>query len=380
MTDDVTIVTGGVAWGGWQGIEIMRGIETVPASFSLHGTERYPGDAGDKTVDIKTGSPAQIRIGSDTVITGYVDLTDRVVAPGQHAIAVTGRSKLADLVDCSGFTRQWQFNNLTLLSIAQAICVPFGISVTAPDGDSAAQPSVSIIVTETGFELLEEVARWSTKLLYDDTDGNLVIANVGSEAHASGVVEGQNVQAMRATVNISECFTEIAAVWRDTAILEDGAGTTTVPEVFKVEAKDGNWPARADGPARYRPLLIVSEQGPGMDQVVPKRIQWEMARRWGRSQVVTVTVDSWRDGAGNLWTPNWLVPVNLPSIKFPDAMLLLVSVRYLRDEQGTRAELTLMPPEAMAPMPSVPFAYSAAVQQASGSTTGAQASPTQTGS
>lgn len=379
MTDEVTIVTGGTAWGGWQSIEIMRGIETVPASFSLQGTERYPGDAGDTTVAIKTGSPAQIRIGGDTVITGYVEVTDRVIAPRQHEIAVTGRSKLADLVDCSGFTKQWQFNNLTLLSIAQAICAPFGISVSAPDGDSAAQPSVAIIVTETGFELLEEVARWSAKLLYDDTDGNLVIANVGSQAHASGVAEGVNVQAARGTINVSECFTEIAAVWQDTAILEDGAGTTTIAEAFKVEAQDGNWPARADGQPRYRPLLIVSEQGAGMAQVVPRRIQWEMARRWGRSQAVRVTVDSWRDSAGSLWTPNWLVPVNLPSLKCANAMLLLVSVRYLRDEQGSRAELTLMPPEAMAPMPSVPFAYSAALREAMDAATGAQTSPTTPG-
>lgn len=380
MSDDVTIVTGGVAWGGWQGVEIMRGIETVPASFSLHGTERYPGDAGDTTVALKAGTPAQIRIGADTVITGYVEVTDRVVAPRQHEIAVAGRSKLADLVDCSGFTQQWQFNNLTLVSIAQAVCAPFGIAVSAPDGDSAAQPSVPIIVTETGFELLEEVARWSAKLLYDDTDGNLVIANVGSRAHASGVVEGQNAQAMRGTINVAERFTEIKAIWQDTAILEDGAGTTTIQAVDKADATDTTFPARADGQPRYRPLLIVSEQGPGMDQVVPRRIQWEMARRWGRSQVVRVTVDSWRDSAGTLWTPNWLVPVRLPSLKFADAMLLLVSVRYLRDEQGTRAELTLMPPEAMAPMPSVPFTYSAAYQEASGATTGAQTSPTPPGS
>jgi prophage tail gpP-like protein len=114
-----------------------------------------------------------------------------------------------------------------------------------------------------------------------------------------------------------------------------------------------------------------------MNDVVPKWIQWEMARRMGRSQVVTVTADSWRDSGGNLWTPNWLIPVDLPSIKFPSTTLLITNVTYIRDADGTRAELTLMPPQAMAPMPQAPFMWSAALADASSDTpTGAQVGPT----
>jgi len=374
--DDVTIISGGVAWGGWEEVSISRGIETIPSSFNCRGTERYPGATGDSTVDIIPGSPCVIKIGADTVITGYVDIADRRVTPDTHEVEVAGRSKLCDLVDCSGFLKKWQFTNLTLLNIATQICAQFGITASAPDGDSAALPTVSVIITETGYEMLEEMARYVGKLLYDDTAGNLVIAGLGTNTHSSGVVEGVNVQEMRGTINASERMTEIAAVYTDTAILTDGAGSTTISIVQNAQATDTNWPARADGQPRYRPLLIISEQGSGQNNVVPRRIQWEMARRIGRSQQVEVTVDTWRDSAGTLWAPNYLIPVSLPSMKMTATTWLITNVTYIKDDRGTYARLLLMPPQAMAPMPQAPFLYSAALAAASGDTTGAQPSPT----
>jgi prophage tail gpP-like protein len=381
MTDDVSIVIGSTAWGGWERVSITRGVETVPAFFSLIGTERYP-DSGNE-VDIKPGSPAVVRIGGDTVITGYAERIMRRLSTEEHSVTLRGRSKLADLVDCSGFTQQWQFNNLTLLSMARIVCQPFGISVSAPDGDSAPIPSWMLVLTETGYEFIEEISRWAQKLPYDDENGNLVLAALGDNAHSSGVAEGQNVQEFESVADVSQVYSTISAIYQDTSILEDGGGTTDIPYLKDpstgkpIQAVDNHLPPRSDGQARYRPLLIISEQGNGMNNVVPKRVAWEMARRWGRSQEVRVTVDSWRDSGGTLWTPNWLVPVELPSAKLGQATLLITQVTYLRDAEGTRAILTLMPPEAMAPMPSAPFMYSAAWQAASnGTTTGAQTAPT----
>jgi prophage tail gpP-like protein len=57
---------------------------------------------------------------------------------------------------------------------------------------------------------------------------------------------------------------------------------------------------------------------------------------------------------------------------------LITNVTYTRDENGTHAELTLMPPAAMAPMPEAPFLNDPALADASSQpTTGAQTAPTQ---
>ena len=380
-SDVVSIVVNGVQWGGWESVQISRGIETVPSCFSLSGTELFPGLAGATTVDIPITAPCQIKIGTDLVITGYVDTGERSYTPESHEIYFTGRSKLSDLVDCSGFTQTWQLQNLTLLTIAQTICKPFGITVTAPDGDTPPIVNISVVLTETGWELLEEVARWMGKLIYDGPDGGLIIAALGDETHTSGIQEGVNVQEARVSLNAQEMYSQIGAVYSDTATLTDGAGTTQIAFVQNAQATAGNYfKPRADGSARFRPLLIVAEQGPAQDQLVPRRIQWEMGRRFGRSQVVYATVDSWRDSDGNLWTPNWLLSVDLPSLKFAKTTLLITNVTYIKDMQGTRAELTLMPPVAMAPMPVAPLSFDPALAEASSSTTGAQTSPTSSGS
>jgi prophage tail gpP-like protein len=378
LSNAVSIVVNGVQWNGWQSIEITRGIETVPSSFSLMGTERFPGVAGQTTVDIPLTAPAKIMIGSDLIITGYVDTAERSYTAESHQILFTGRSKISDLVDCSGFTQSWQIQNLTLLSLATAICKPFGITVTAPDGDTAPIVNISVVLTSTGWELLEEVARWLNKLVYDGPDGGLIIASLGDNTHSSGIQEGVNVQEARVTLNAQEMYSQIGAIYSDTATLTDGAGSTQISFVQNAQATAANFfKPRADGSARFRPLLIVAEQGPAQDQVVPRRVQWEMGRRWGRSQIVYVTVDSWRDSAGTLWSPNFLLPVDLPSLKFAKTTLLITDVTYIKDDQGTRAELTLMPPVAMAPMPVAPLSFDPALQVASSdSTTGAQTSPT----
>lgn len=372
-TDAVSINIGNISWQGWEGVQITRSIEQVPASFSMVGTEKYPGATGLSKADILPGYPCTISLGCDAVLTGYVDGRDYTLTPDGHDITVTGRSKLEDIVDCSGALPQQQAVGRTLRSLAKLICDPFGISVSLPDGDTTTIPSISVLLTETVYETLERVARWNAKLLYDDTAGNLVIAGVGSAKHASGFKEGVNVQAVQSTINVAERYTSIAAIWQDTSVLSQGTDTQPLPYVNdQSKAVDKSFPLRADGKPRYRPLLILAEQGQGQNNLVPQRIQWEMARRWGRSQSVTVTVDSWRDSAGKLWTPNQYADIDLPSCKVSGTWIIS-TVTYLRDTSGTRADVTLMPAQAFTPQPAMPYLVDNQALTAAGeNTTGAQ--------
>ena len=114
---------------------------------------------------------------------------------------------------------------------------------------------------------------------------------------------------------------------------------------------------RPDGQPRRRPLAIISEQNYDGVSLAKLRAQWEMARRRGRSQAVRVECDGWRDSAGRLWEPNWLVPVDLPALKATGQDMIIGDATYIRDERGTRAELLLMPPDAFTvePSPLYPF-------------------------
>ena len=69
---------------------------------------------------------------------------------------------------------------------------------------------------------------------------------------------------------------------------------------------------------RNRKRYIIAEAVPDFVNLARQRAIWEMNRRNGRSRVARVVVDSWFDSAGELWTPNRLAPVYLPSLKISD--------------------------------------------------------------
>jgi prophage tail gpP-like protein len=100
-------------------------------------------------------------------------------------------------------------------------------------------------------------------------------------------------------------------------------------------------------------MVISSEQAINGLMLAEARANWEMARRRGRSQAAVVTVDSWRDTAGTLWTPNALAPIQLPARKLmPPTPWVIAEVNFILDlERGTVADLTLMAPEAFTPAP-----------------------------
>ncbi|WP_162988528.1 phage baseplate assembly protein [Commensalibacter melissae] len=97
-----------------------------------------------------------------------------------------------------------------------------------------------------------------------------------------------------------------------------------------------------------------------------QRAQWEVNRRFGRSQSIQVVTDSWRDQQGKLWEPNTLVPVSFPTLKVNTKNHLLIAEVVFRLDMGggTHAEITLMPKEAFSPQPIVLNAANSAVVQA----------------
>ncbi len=124
-------------------------------------------------------------------------------------------------------------------------------------------------------------------------------------------------------------------------------------------------PAYDNGVPRFRPLIVVSEQAVYGQSLAEQRAQWERARRYGRSQAVRLTCDSWRDGAGKLWTPNFFAPVDLPALKINSVSWIVGEVTFSRNEgRGTVAELTLMPKEAFSVEPSGELLFDWQVEQA----------------
>lgn len=354
-SNKLTLVVGGTAIAGWQSVRVTRSLDRVPSDFEIALTERYPNQTSQ--VVINPGDPCVVMIGNDVVLTGYVDRYSPSFSSRRHQVRILGRSKCEDLVDCS--ISPTALNGMTmttssLLSLAQELARPYSITVASLTGGNVPVSATgggpltfSAILTETPYEIIERVSRYAGVLVYDGTDGNLVLANVGTSTMASGFQQGRNVEAATTSFSMDQRYSEYLPALMSTNMFgQQGIGGVTYA------------PATDKGVHRFRQLIVVSEQFAISQQFATQRIQWEMTRRAGRSQAVQLVCDNWRDQAGTLWAPNAFASIYLPALKLtPSKPWIIGQVSYVRDANGTHAELVLMPKEAFQPEPTILFPF-----------------------
>ncbi len=381
----VTVVVNGASYTGWESVRISRSCERMPPDFDIIGTERNPNNGA--LALLNPGSPCTVMIGSDQVLQGYIDRYLPSIGPAFHQVQIQGRGLCEDLVDCSiepEILPGMQIVTSSLLDLATQLCAKFGspppIKVVSLTGDNVpvATPNsnaplmFNATLQQTPYEILEETSRYAGVLIYENGQGQLVLANVGGEGTmASGFSQGVNVQQASAIFTMDQRYSKYLPTLMATDFFGSVGGTPFAP-VFD------------PGVPRYRPLFVVSEQFIGDQSLAEKRAIWEEARRAGRSNALRVTCDSWRDSAGRLWAPNAFAPIDIPVLKLGalSEPWVISSVDFIRDAQrGTVADLVLMPKNAFLPEPFNPtsanFFYNpndpGAVPSAGG---GAQPSPT----
>lgn len=345
---DLTLKVGGQSLGGWTDIQVTLGVERCPNDFKLSLTEKYPssGKEGPRSVLCRPGDSCTILLGGDVVVTGYIDRYNPSIDARQHMIAIVGRGKCQDLVDCSVEWQNMQVANCDVLAIAKKLAAPYKISVGATADVGPAVPQFNLMYGESPYEVIERVCRYRGLLAYELADGSLTLCNSGSSKMSSGVAEGQNVLAASAEFSMDQRFASYRGFALPTELYNDSDGG-----VFTQAGK----PAKDVGVTRPRQRDIVVESISGYQDVVQKRINWEASYRQGRGFVLRVTVDSWRDSAGKLWTPNAIVPVDLPTLRAPSFPWTIGEVTFRRNtNDGTTAELVLMPKAAFDPEPTLP--------------------------
>lgn len=339
MSDQLTLKVGGNKLSGWTEVAVTRGIEQAPNSFAISATENSPVTSDARSV--VEGQPCTVSLGSDLVLTGYVDDVAPGFGPGMHAVQISGRGKCADLVDCSAEWPNCQISGASALDIAQKLAKPYGITVKNLGPDGPTVPQFNISIGETPADIIELVTRHAALLWYEGTDGNLVLAQAGTVKAGSGFVEGQNLQACAIRRSMAGRFSDYTC----SLLSVDTSGLNLDQNLYFFSATDPNVP-------RHRKVFIVAEGVPGGRELAQKRAQWEAARRAGRGKQVTVKTDSWRDGKGKLWEPNTLAPVTSPRLKIKESGLCIAQVTYRQAlDGGQTADLVLMPKEAFQPEP-----------------------------
>lgn len=337
MSDIVTLQIGGVNFAGWLSVEVARSIEAAASSFSLSVSARYPGELNPTR--IPPGAACELWIGTDKVITGYVDRVKPSIDAASHSITVAGRSKTCDLIDCAAAPdkaspKRWR--GRTLDQLAAELAKPYGVEVVTIDPTGAAFSRIALERGETVFEAIDRYARQRQVLVCDDTAGRLVLTRTGHRRSSTGIAEGANMLTGESEADASQIFSTY--VVKGQRIGDDEDFGDTVAQISG-EASD-------PGCTRRR-VTVINAENHTSRAFAKARAQWEAATRLGKSLSATITVQGWRERPGGLlWAPNVLVGVLSASLAL-DGDFLIAEVSYRLDDAGGEiAELKLAPPAA----------------------------------
>jgi prophage tail gpP-like protein len=318
----------------------------LPSYFDVELTELYPGQAAKAVVS--PGATCEVYLGSDKVMTGYIDRYLPHYDKDSHRVRIAGRSKTEDMTDCSVDTEKltsWQITAKTIGEAARILVAPYGIAVKLPDGD-ADLPVVDhfpIFPGYTAYQLIEEMARAVAFLVWDDADGNLVLSRGGTGGRAgSALVEGQNIEMGDAAHTMDQRFSRYVV-----ATVNQSAFDFHIPLAGR--ASDPQWPT-----GRGERFKFIPAEGELKPENLDIRAQWEANRRYGRSLQTILHVTGWRDANDKLWTPNTIVHVAAPNLK-TEGERAIFEVSWMRDEQGTYTRITVMPAGALNPKPFFPI-------------------------
>jgi prophage tail gpP-like protein len=355
--NEVMIEVGANRFKGWQTVSITRSCETMPNSWSLSASAEFiqsPAALGGT----RPGRQCLIYIGSDLVITGWIDRRSIPIDAHNHTVLLTGRGITRNLVDCSADLAHdpnvhgGMINGANTLGVAQTLAAAYGITARSAVPDLGIPiPQFQVMLGETPYQIIESIARYAGFLVYEDEYGALVLDRVGTRLHASGFSLPGNIEGINAERSVDQRYSEYMVVWFGVDQLTD-LGSLLNRRAVTLDTTLGEYRLKIIVSEQVAPVPSAAQPTPAdNDAVATQRARWECARRLGRSQAAAITCDSWRDSKGTLWTPNWLAPIEAPAADITGAQWIIGTVTFRRDMSGTHADLVLMPPDAFDPDP-----------------------------
>lgn len=333
---DITITIGQTQYSGWQNLRVERTLHYLCGEFSFRLVD-FP---YEDTKLIRPGLPAKVQIGTQNLVTGYIDKVRRSKSGEDTSLEFNGRDKTSDLVDCSAIFKTNNWRKSTLQTIARDICEPFGINVNMPYSEDPDVQEFAIQTGESPFTAIERLCRAYSILPVTDANGDLVLTTISSDFADVKLEVGQNIKEISYELDDSGRYSNYFFKGQTR-----GKGSGWLEDKVNLRGESVDL-----GVGRYRPLVFVAERH--LSQVeIANRAAWEAQVRAGRAEKTTVVVVGWMqnnqlpDFASRPWAINELVSLRDREWDI-DSLLLISSVTFeITNEGGRLTTLELSPPE-----------------------------------
>lgn len=364
---DVVFHAGGKKYSSIKELTITKGLESLAHSFSFQMISDRSG-----SFPLKRGVSCFFEVDGKRFLTGYINQIIASFESKERTIEIQGRSRTADLIDCSWTGESDEFKGEhSLWSVASILCQPFNINVLLENNISDYKISNwKIDPGETIFESLERMARSHGLFWQTDEYGNIFICSVGKNRSDGVLIEGENITKGNVSWDDSDQFSEYHCLIQSTSTYDDE------PEFVPEEEEDKEKPetnemgytlaktqiaeiARDQTVKRFRPTVIFGEATPkNSDEAgsyALQRAQWDAAVRHARSFKGELTVRGWYQTTGTLWKVNEVAFFTSPSLLVTSyADVLITGVTFNRSvAQGNTTTVQITFPQAFKPQPAI---------------------------
>lgn len=329
-TEIVTVTVGGQTWTAFRRVMIRASYKEAARSFELEIAAERGGAQTNALFALF--APVEVKASGDLVLAGHIDKRRPQVGAETATMTISGRSKGADAIDSSAKHETGDFKKKKPDEIGNAIA-PKGVKFVA---DIDLDP-VDYHVTpgESAFRAVEKLARAQGATLTGDADGTIRITNAskGAKKQAGGLFHPGNIESGSADHDGSNRHSEYRVVGQ--------APKGTGADALRLEGI-----ARDAGVTRDRVLVVVHDDDADKEKL-KKRAKNRRNRAAGNGLKASVTVATWRDEAGALWTPGHLVWTESEFLGLAQDMLIeSVTLSQEAEGAGTRAQLELVDPRA----------------------------------
>jgi prophage tail gpP-like protein len=335
----VSLSIGGRTHAEWESYEIDSDL-LVPAdawhvSLGLNG-KSVP-------AEVVIGAEVLVKVGGETVLTGYVDDVGEPISKSGHTLSLSGRDRAADLLDCACpiFNKQ----EATLSQIVAAIATEFGDFNKRIDADSVrSRKKIAVDIGVTAWDALARVAESNGLWPWFEPDGTLVVGGPDySTPEVATLIlrrdgDGNNVLSLDKQESMAERYSKVTVYSQAPGSHSGGLDSIGKPDVsgFKEDTTV----------KRNRPHVVIDNE---CDTPAACRSRATKLLNDGKLKSFTLSaeVKGHRIAApgspsdGMLWKPGQRVRV----ISDPhgiNGVFFLMARKFKRNRSdGTRTELTL---------------------------------------
>ncbi|UMY19138.1 hypothetical protein MMB17_07515 [Methylobacterium organophilum] len=324
----VTISVGGTPYTAFESVSVTAEFDAAARSFEATIAAEF--GPGATHGIFAAGSEVTIASNGDLLLTGYVDAYRPSLTASSASIGISGRSKSQDAIDCSADHKTGRIEKKDPVAIAKELANGIAVEIET-DQQLEKVEAYQHTPGETLFRCLERLARKQGCTVTGTAEGGMKVTKAGSKRHAGGLIEGVNLLVGDANHDWSNRHSSYTVRGQRAAGHGKGA--------LELEAK-----VRDAAVGRHRPVIVIQEDDTD-EKTVKKRAETRRDRAAGNALSATITTQGFRDQAGKLWEPGYLVWVESPFLSIMQDMLIK-SVNFSKDGEGSKTRLELCDPRA----------------------------------